>query len=632
MKSIKTVISATMSVMMLLLCAILVSYATNALYQEKRTDITIQAKQSLTSLNTLTSFWQKNKIVELEYIHAMVSDNSLSEEEVRNVLIKSLTDQSLINAYVGYSDGRFILNDKAAQLDALSHGYDPRQRSWYQMAINAGKPVLVSPYVSSDGSQQVVVSMVMPLVIDGKVQGVIGIDSSVTLLQDLLRSIPAPPDTQMMILDDEQRILAHTNDGFQLKESESISKDIAPLVRAAHTATSIRAMVNDVDSHIVSAPTLQSWSLVMLLNRDAMVEPLRTRVRSLIIFALVTIVLAIVAISFTTKKLVAPLTIVNHHLEQASKGAGDLTIQLEPKSNDEVGQICHSFNDFNGTLREMVLNLLTSMNQVTQTSTQVKEIATQASKNVEFQQIEIEKVSTAVHEMNAAAFEIAQNIANSAQEADSAQKYIMESSSEVTATSDQIKSVAQKTLETSDMVQELSKRTDQIDTVVEVINNIAEQTNLLALNAAIEAARAGENGRGFAVVADEVRNLAQKTQNSTEEIRTTIKGLQDESRNLVEMMKQNSMLTHETVDQADKANAKLELVVASIRQISDMSAQIASASEEQHIVSEDIGKNIESIHVLSREVTSQAQGTNEASLDLKEVVGIAEQQLAQFKV
>ncbi|MDO6500437.1 methyl-accepting chemotaxis protein [Photobacterium sanguinicancri] len=632
MKSIKFVITIAMSLMMLVLSIILVTYAANEFYEEKKATMRVEAKQSLVALDSLTQLWYSSKKNELEYMHSMIANSEMSEDDVRYILQQSLTDQDLKNAYVGYSDGRFILNSLSAQQKIGNSGYTPTTRKWYQEALAAGKPVLVSPYLNGDGSNEVVTTIAIPLVVNGKTKGVIGIDSSVSKLQNLLRSIPIPSKTQVMMVDAQDKILAHSSDIELLTSTADISSIIPVLTKNRSSTSSQNEIVNGIDSYIITMPVLDNWSIVMILNRDALVAPLNSSIVALLVFAVVNIAVAVAFISYITTILIKPLVTVNKHLNTAANGSGDLTVRLKQNSNDEVGQICQSFNAFNTTLQDMVNELSNSMNEVTDTSEKVKLIATETSKNVGHQQLEIEQISTAVHEMNAAAYEIAQNIARSAEESDIAERNIQEGSREVTETTKKIQYVSEQILNTADIADNLNGEITQISSVVEVISKIAEQTNLLALNAAIEAARAGENGRGFAIVADEVRNLAQKTQLSTEDIRKTIDSLQTKSRDLVSIMEDNRVLTNETTDQANIANIKLEKVVDSIRTISDMSMQIASASEEQHIVSEDIGKNIESIHILSREVTKQAKQTDEASMSLINVVDKANKQLSMFKV
>jgi methyl-accepting chemotaxis protein len=141
--------------------------------------------------------------------------------------------------------------------------------------------------------------------------------------------------------------------------------------------------------------------------------------------------------------------------------------------------------------------------------------------------------------------------------------------------------------------------------VVNVIRSIAEQTNLLALNAAIEAARAGESGRGFAVVADEVRALAQRVQNSTEEIQRMIEALQDGTVDAVKDMQASAGLTRDSVEQSNEAGRSLGVITTAVSQIRVGNSEIASAVEQQSQAAEAITQSIVQIRDVTERTVEQ---------------------------
>lgn len=349
---------------------------------------------------------------------------------------------------------------------------------------------------------------------------------------------------------------------------------------------------------------------------------------------LILVIVALVAIVFAVKasKLISgPILQISTFISGVAKDL-DLTTRLNMQRSDEIG-------DASKALNEMLITMQTTMNKVTDASSQIAAaseetsvITQQTSQAVQKQQSETTQVASAMNEMTATVQEVAKNTSDTSLATDKAAEQVDTGIVAMDKTTSLVQQLANVTEEAVDSINQLKSRSMDISTVLDVINNIAEQTNLLALNAAIEAARAGEHGRGFAVVAEEVRTLASKTTASIGEITNMIDMLQQGSNHAVESMEKSQKQVNEALSQANSTKEALSLIAEVISHINDMSRQIATAAEEQGAVAEEINRNIVSINDMTSQTAEGTVQTSVASKDLARLATTLNDLVKQFKV
>ncbi len=312
--------------------------------------------------------------------------------------------------------------------------------------------------------------------------------------------------------------------------------------------------------------------------------------------------------------------------------SGDLNKRVDICYLNEVGEMGCSFNSLLNSIQGDFKDVKLATKQASDSAKQLSIITEQTKAGVSKTQIQSDQVATAMNEMSATVQEVAGSAALAADAAKNADKETAAGKQVVSSTVETINQLALGVEQGVVAIQQLAADAENISSVLEVIRGVADQTNLLALNAAIEAARAGEQGSGFAVVADEVRTLAQRTQESTEQINDMIKTLQDGVRNAVRVMDSGHTQANLSVEQAAKAGDSLESIAASVSRISDMNIQIASAAEEQSVVAEEINRNLIAITEVANQTLDGANQTAEASDLLKNLAANLDQRVSRYRV
>ncbi|WP_415896027.1 methyl-accepting chemotaxis protein [Neptuniibacter sp. PT34_22] len=258
-------------------------------------------------------------------------------------------------------------------------------------------------------------------------------------------------------------------------------------------------------------------------------------------------------------------------------------------------------------------------NEVQTSASESTEVMDTTCREAEEQQRSLQQLAAAMSQVSCATSSVAQTTAEALQQVHQVQDDTNHGGVIVDSAVNAMTSLDQAINQIDHNIDNLKQSSENIGKVVVVISDIAEQTNLLALNAAIEAARAGENGRGFAVVADEVRQLAQRTQNSTQEINDIITALQQEITLISGSMVNGRELTDTSVLKIQEAGSSLKAILTAVDELSNMTAQIASATEQQNAVAVEMNEQIFTIQRNSENVVSQASQTlnlNKKSEDL----------------
>lgn len=332
------------------------------------------------------------------------------------------------------------------------------------------------------------------------------------------------------------------------------------------------------------------------------------------------------------KLIIKSIAELGDQLDNIAQGEGDLSQRIPVNNNDDLGRLAASFNAVLTNLQQMIGSVQNLAINLKDEASSLAQAAEDNDSGVTRQVDAISMVATAINELHSAIEEVAGNASQAAVLTQSAEENGNRGAETLHNSSEQVRRLSQQIEAAVQAIRNLAEDSENITSVLDVIRGVAEQTNLLALNAAIEAARAGDHGRGFAVVADEVRTLARRTQESTESIQTMIGTLQSGVAEVVKVMETGNQEAIATEKLAAETETELQAILHSITQIADMNVSVASATEEQTQVVDEINRSITEINDLAAEGAERSNDIGKISTALAGYAQELQQQTGRFKV
>ena len=599
-------------------------------------DVTIDSvnQKSLALVNSESSklsTWFENQVLAV----TSVVNNYKSGLIERDFAVAARLAQSgshLTNICLGFESGiAYSSNSDHGWDNGVSPAdYDPRERPWYKQGRSTHGLDLTDIYTDKITGEQGV-SIVSDLG-DGAIFGSI----ELSRLHATVTHINFP-GAVAVITDDSGNIMASSTAGYRIGEHFSdIGLGHVEQQMLSHTQTQQEYRFNGIDklafSKAIDLLNGKRWYLFIGVDKSVAYAEVDKALKNAIMLSLTMLIIAVVASLVMLKMLYRPILELKEMVSDLAMGNGDLTRRLKVSSDDDLGQISAGVNRFIAKLQEMMLEIKSATTHISHSAASLK---TQTDANARILNAHIQEtdqVVTAIEEMSVTASDVAQNASDTAQ---FTQNTNIQAANSKVCVSQAKETVAQLVLEvdrTATDIAAIDKDTLNITNVLKVIGDIADQTNLLALNAAIEAARAGEQGRGFAVVADEVRALAARTQASTAEIETTLAKLRLGADKAISAMQVTKETCQKTTEATDLVVDDLDTIGNSVRQITHLNTQIATAAEEQSSVAAEITRNISSMSEMVVELTANGEIAVAETIELTTAHRQLNRLVEQFKL
>ncbi|SDJ34948.1 methyl-accepting chemotaxis protein [Billgrantia gudaonensis] len=480
--------------------------------------------------------------------------------------------------------------------------FDPRERPWYQAAVEAEATIVTAPYADAQ-TGDLVVTIATPFYDDGELQAVAGGDIVITDIVDIVTEIAPTPSSLGFLTTADGTLVAHPDPALSLASTTELAPtlDATRLAELAETSEPVEVALGDETKRLRSADVAGTdWQLVVALDDHEATAGLRAVLGTSAITLLVVAGGATLVLGALLRVMFRRLKTVRGAMIDISSGEGDLTRRLPEDGKDEVAEIAAAFNAFVSRLEGVMLTIRDASESVNVAAGEIATGGQDLSRRTENAASSLQQSSASIEEISGTV----EHTAQSSRQANELSQSAVQMASQGGDVVDRVVST----------MEEITDSSQRIAEIVKVMDGIAFQTNLLALNASVEAARAGEHGKGFAVVAGEVRQLATRSAEASRDIR----GLIDDS---------GQKVTAGT-ELVRQAGSSMQELVASVNRVAEVLGEISVAAGEQsdgigqvNVAVAELDRMTQQNAALVEESTTAAEQLKDQAERLAEAVG-----------
>ncbi len=532
--------------------------------------------------------------------------------------ISKANEDEVLNFIITDRNGKAIITS-----DTISPDMDLGDLENVKTVLNEGKEASSDVILSRTGNNQRIISLGTPLMSEGEIVGSLLVALKFERITRHTDHIKIGQGGYGIITDKKGLILSHPIEERVLKENlgdkgDERLKDIIKRAGTGEEGADYYAY-EGVEKYVKYTP-VDDFIVIVTANYDEYMAPSREIRNETIFIVLLSIILStIIVYLFIDKKVINPIKQLQALMR--SVGQGDLTVESNIKTNDELEMLGDDFNLMVSNQSKLVSTVIRDANEMQQSSEELAASIEEVTASTEQISENIQHVASTTQDQDDSIVDISEVLVQLSSLIQIAQRRAHMASENSKGTMDiategrikikeavrAIENIRDVSTDTEDILKSLSKVSERVSGIIETINGISEQTNLLALNANIEAARAGEHGKGFAVVAEEVRKLSEQTSLESGQIASLVNEMLVDINRAVDSMNLSKEAVENGVKVSNETDTTFVSIFDAVKQIGEDIDQIADVTKDEVANSDRIIQLIDGISTTSEKISSESQ-------------------------